>query len=194
MYLYYEVADPSPLTNQGKQGMEYLFKSGDAVLFEMGFLRDAQNKSNELRKGDVRLLLTQVDDKPVGTLYNYISESKEKSLIVETVIMKLVIDEFRILSEIEVACRKTTSGYIIEAMIPFEEVGFYLESGNEYCGDFGIVYSDKNGLINNLRMNWANKATGLTSDPPSEAKITPAMWGTFQTKNLVKKEESKQQN
>jgi hypothetical protein len=30
------------------------------------------------------------------------------------------------------------------------------------------------------RVYWSNKATGLTSDVPSEAMLTPQLWGTWQ--------------
>jgi hypothetical protein len=29
------------------------------------------------------------------------------------------------------------------------------------------------------RVYWSNKATGLVSDIPSEAELTPQLWGTF---------------
>jgi len=29
------------------------------------------------------------------------------------------------------------------------------------------------------RVYWSNKATGITADVPSEAMLTPSLWGLF---------------
>ena len=72
--------------------------------------------------------------------------------------------------------------YTLRASIPLDALGFHPIPGKTYRGDFGVVYSDKAGQTNVLRMHWSNKATGIISDLPSEAQIQPALWGRFEAK------------
>jgi len=45
-------------------------------------------------------------------------------------------------------------------------------------GDIGILRG--NGTETTARSYWSNKATGITADVPSEAALTPHLWGTIQ--------------
>jgi hypothetical protein len=47
-------------------------------------------------------------------------------------------------------------------------------------GDIGVLRG--NGFATLQRAYWTNKATGIVSDIPSEAELTPALWGTLEVK------------
>jgi hypothetical protein len=44
-------------------------------------------------------------------------------------------------------------------------------------GDLGILRG--NGFETLERVYWSNKATAITSDVPSEAQLTPRLWGRW---------------
>jgi hypothetical protein len=44
--------------------------------------------------------------------------------------------------------------------------------------DIGILRG--NGTETTARSYWSNKATGITADVPSEAALTPHLWGAVQ--------------
>jgi len=43
--------------------------------------------------------------------------------------------------------------------------------------DFGILRGDELGQETRERLYWANQATGIVSDVPSEIMLTPGLWG-----------------
>ena len=74
-----------------------------------------------------------------------------------------------------------TSGnrrYIVEAAIPLTELGLKPEPGREYRTDFGAIFGDPDGQMNQLRSYWSNQATGLVNDIPGEIMLFPNTWGT----------------
>jgi hypothetical protein len=76
----------------------------------------------------------------------------------------------------------TKDGYALEASVPLDELGFRPEAGKEYRGDFGVVFSDREGTSNRLRMHWATRETGLVSDAYNEAQVRPAQWGLIRAR------------
>ena len=182
LYLFYTVRDDSPLKNSGRHGINELFKSGDCVLFELGTLRDVDDTSAKTQRGDWRLLLAKKEKEHVAVLYNYVSDSTNTWIEISSGLGALRIDEFRKITGARIASRLTKDGYEMEASIPRDELGFRPEAGNEYRGDFGIVYSDREGTNNRLRMHWATRDTGLVSDAYNEAQVRPAQWGLIRVR------------
>ncbi|HEY3331681.1 MAG TPA: hypothetical protein VGK19_16745 [Capsulimonadaceae bacterium] len=172
------VKDSSPMVNDGKV-ITQLFKTGDAALFELrptpGDTRPA------LLPGDLRLLVSVFQGKPVVILYRYKALAKEPLQPVDFTIGVgfTHVDVLKVLDTAKVAIDRKAGSYDIRVTVPLADLGFRPEPGKLYRGDFGIVYGDAAGSIDELRMNWHNKDTGLVADLPGEARIEPAKWGTF---------------
>jgi hypothetical protein len=64
-----------------------------------------------------------------------------------------------------------------EVSIPLRVLGLSPLPGESFRGDIGLLRGD--GLRTTQRVYWSNKATGLVSDIPSEASLTPQFWGTL---------------
>ena len=62
--------------------------------------------------------------------------------------------------------------------VPLSVLGLNPHSGMRIKGDIGILRG--NGQETSARVYWANKATGIVSDVPSEAELTPSLWGTWE--------------
>ena len=56
-------------------------------------------------------------------------------------------------------------------------LGFTPQTGQSYKADFGILSADSSGAATQVRTYWANQATGIVSDVPSEIMLTPGLWG-----------------
>ena len=177
LYLFYRVRDASPLANRGQQGARYLFKSGDCVLFEVGTTRKPADASTKPARGDLRLILAKAGDRHVAVLYRYVAPEAKQSMVLSTAVRKVRIDQVIELGDARIATKVTPDGYALEAAVPLARLGWVPGKGKSYRADFGVIYGDKQGLTNRLRMNWANKATGIVADPPSEAMIRPDLWG-----------------
>jgi hypothetical protein len=56
-------------------------------------------------------------------------------------------------------------------------LGLKPRHGQTLRGDLGVLRG--NGYETLQRAYWSNKASGLVSDLPSEAELTPRLWGTW---------------
>jgi hypothetical protein len=61
-----------------------------------------------------------------------------------------------------------------------ELLGLKPVDGMRISADIGVLRGD-NGQTTS-RIYWSNKATGITADVPSEAMLTPYLWGKFEFK------------
>ena len=70
-----------------------------------------------------------------------------------------------------------------EISIPLATLGLRADVGATIKGDLGVLRGD--GFQTMQRVYWSNKATGITADVPSEAELTPQLWGSwrFEQKN-----------
>jgi sugar lactone lactonase YvrE len=178
-YLYVSfkrIRDTTPMINHGKH-LKRLFKTGDAAVFEIRTVPN--NFSKDVIKGDIRLLLSEFENKPVAVLYQYKSDDQSNQDVFSSPVTTTRVDKVIALKSAKVSFQKGKNGYSVEAKIPLADVGFFPKRGQAYLGDFGIIYSDALGRLNELRMNWANPETGLVSDLALEARITPGNWGLF---------------
>jgi len=62
--------------------------------------------------------------------------------------------------------------------VPLSVLGLNPRAGMRIKGDIGILRGD--GKQTTQRVYWANKATVIVSDVPSEAELTPKLWGTWE--------------
>ena len=65
-----------------------------------------------------------------------------------------------------------------ELSISLEKLGLAPQPGLSIRGDIGLLRGD--GAQTLHRVYWCNKATGITADVPSEAELTPRLWGTWE--------------
>ena len=67
-----------------------------------------------------------------------------------------------------------------EVSVPLSVLGLKPERGMSLRGDIGVLRGSD--FQTTQRSYWTNKAAGLTSDIPSEAELTPALWGRWEFK------------
>ena len=169
------------MINNGKV-VTQLFKTGDAVVFELRTRADDDRPA--VSKGDLRLLITVFEGKPLAMLYCYKVPGTEKPVEFASPVTTTLIDEVRPLDTARIAIDREAKGYTVRAAIPLAELGFAPAPGKSYRGDFGVIHSDAKGQINELRMYWVNRAAGIVSDLAIEAAAQPKMWGTFRISDL----------
>jgi hypothetical protein len=176
LYVAFQVQDTTPMVNSGEDARR-LFKFGDAAILELR--TDPDQHSRQAAQGDLRLLFSVHQGKPVAVLYDYVHPGAKEPVEL-TSVKTTRIDRLDVLKNAKVAIDRTADGYTLRAAVPLSDLGWEPQPGKTYPGDFGIVYSDKTGQINELRMYWSNHATGIVSDLSLEADIQPANWGRFQ--------------
>ena len=180
LYLAYEVDDPSPWVNNGKDWTQ-LFKTGDAVDLQLGTDASAPATRKSAAPGDLRLSIAPFNGKPLAVLYRYRLKDKAGANPVEFASpwRSEKVDDVRKLERAEIKVQTWEGGYRVEAKIPLEELDLRALRGQTLRGDFGVVYGDRQGTVNLSRVYWSNQATGLVNDVPGETMLAPDLWGTI---------------
>ena len=171
------VLDSTPMINGGKDP-QILFKTGDAAVLELR--TDPTSAAPGIVAGDLRLLFSVFNDQPIAVLYRYNAPGAAAPTPFTSPVTTTNIDVVKILDSAKIAVDRQGDRYTLRATVPLQDLGFTPTVGQTYRGDFGIVYSDRAGRINELRMYWCNPVTGMVNDLAIEAKIEPQFWGKFE--------------
>ena len=181
LFAAFKTDDPNLLTNAG-ESLPTLFKSGGALDLMIGAAH-ADDKRTSAVAGDARLLVTRVKNKTVAALYRPVAPDA-KSVEFSSPLRTLAFDRVDDVSaQVELASSsikdsdgKVTGGFY-EMSVPLETLGLQPRNGQTIRGDIGILRGS--GFQTLQRVYWHNKATGLVSDVPSEAELTPQLWGAW---------------
>lgn len=178
LYIAFQgIADDTPMINNGGE-WELLFKTGDALLFELR--KTPNNDSPDVLPGDIRLLFSVFQGKPIAVLYNYKVPGTTKPQRFSSPVGTTLIDEVKILENAKIVFDRGGDSYSARITIPLADIGFQPQKDKYYRGDFAVIYSDKLGKINELRMFWCNPLGALVTDVFQESQINPSFWGKFQ--------------
>ncbi len=171
------IKDETPMINNGGD-WQLLFKSGDALVLE---LRTVPNEdSSEVIPGDIRLLFSVFQGKPIAILYNYKVPGTKQPHRFSSPVGTTLIDEVKVLENAKVVFDRGGDSYSARIVVPLADINFKPVRDKYYRGDFGVIYSDKLGRVNELRMFWCNPLGALVTDVCQESQILPAYWGKFQ--------------
>jgi len=156
------------------------FKTGGALDIMIG---TANTKADPNRKtpvaGDCRLLVTVINGKPQALLYRAVVPGirTEDKVPFSSPSRTITFDKVdNISSQLQFA----TSEGNYELSVPLSTLGIQPGDGIKIKGDIGVLRGTKGETSS--RLYWSNKATGITADVPSEAMLSPDLWGTFQFK------------
>ncbi|HEY2343561.1 MAG TPA: hypothetical protein VGH90_11045, partial [Chthoniobacteraceae bacterium] len=184
LYAAFRTQDAELLKNSGETPLAP-FKTGGALDLMIGANAKADPKRTHPLAGDIRLLVTQVKGKAVALVYRpVVNGSKEPvpfSSPWRTISMDRVED---VSAQVELASSvvRNPNGRVesatYEISIPLSALGLNPVAGQSLKGDIGILRGD--GTQTLQRVYWNNKATGITADVPSEAELTPALWGRWE--------------
>ncbi len=186
LYAAFKTDDPNLLNNSGET-LQNLFKTGGALDLMLGTDANADPKRNRALPGDLRLLVTQVKGKTVAMLYRpVVPGTTTQQVSFSSPLRTLKFDRVDDVSAQVVLANvaqtkpeKTISGNY-EFSIPLAVLGLKPAAFQVIRGDVGILSG--NGFQTLQRVYWSNKASGLTSDVPSEAELTPQLWGKWEFK------------
>jgi hypothetical protein len=76
----------------------------------------------------------------------------------------------------QIALAKDGTGNF-ELSIPLATLHWQPKPGALYRADLGVLRGSSNQTTQ--RVYWSNKATAITADVPSEAELTPKLWGKW---------------
>ena len=172
----YKTGDAQLLKNSGEQPIAS-FKTGGALDVMIGTNPSSAVDRKNPWAGDVRLLVTIIHGKPKAMLYKaVVTGTKDADRVSfsspwRTITFDKVED---ISSKIEYAASNDGN---YEIAVPLEVLNLQPKEGMIIKGDIGILRGDGKQTVS--RVYWSNKATSIVSDVPSEAALTPELWGRW---------------
>jgi len=176
LYVAFRTSDPALLRNTG-ESVPMLFKTGGALDLMIGTSPAADPNRREPVEGDLRLLVTMAKGaRPLAVLYRPVVPGTKEPAAFSSPVRTVKIDRVDDVSkDVELAADKDGS---YEFSVPLAVLGLKPRAGLMIRGDVGILRGD--GFRTIQRVYWQNKATGITSDVPSEAALAPLLWGRWQ--------------
>jgi len=176
LYAAFEVVDASPMANKGED-YGLLFKTGDACDVMLATEPGAEPGRMQPAAGDVRLLFSVLEGKPVCVLYEPILRGGERQFRLFTSPGGAVpFDRVAVLEAARVALVRKRNGYTLEAALPLKALRFAPRPGTTTRGDVGVIFSDAAGSRAVLRLYYANKDTAIVDDIPTQARLEPLKW------------------
>lgn len=178
LYLCYEADGRGPFKNTGSQ-WDRLFKTGASVDLQLSTDPAAPPDRRAPVAGDLRLLLTMAGKQPEAVLYQPVFPGAKPGEPWQVVSPtgELTFDRVVRLPGTRLVAADTFHGWCVEAAIPLAALNLKITPGLRVKMDWGILTTGPDGNEVLRRVYWSNKATTITADAPSEARLQPDLWG-----------------
>ncbi len=179
LYVCWNGKGQLPIKNAGGE-FQRLFKTGAAVDLLLSTDPAADPKRNKPAKGDIRILITSVKDKPVAVLYQQVADNVKPEEAWRAYTPTGGENKFARVVRLEDAniAISGADGFTVEAAIPLSEIGLKPKAGMRLKLDWGILTSDDGNQVKQ-RMYWANPTATGTSDESVESRLEPHLWGNL---------------
>jgi hypothetical protein len=173
LFAAFRTNEPKLLINSGALA-NAPFKTGSALDLMIGADPTANPSREAPVAGDQRLLVYQVAGKTTALLYRAIVPGSAQRVPFSSPDRTVTFDE---VGDVSNQVELWSSGGSYAFSIPLEALGLKAAAGERIKADIGILRGDGKQTLQ--RVYWSNKATGITSDVPSEAALTPNLWGEW---------------
>ncbi len=164
------------LLNNSGETSNALFKHGGCLDVMLGTDAAAANDRATATAGDQRLLITQVKGKTKALLYRAKVPGSKDPVAFSSPWRSIHFDAVEDVSN-DVLLATDGAGNF-EISISLAVLQWKPQAGTTYRADLGVLRG-ANGQTTQ-RVYWTNKATAITADVPSEAELTPRLWGKWQ--------------
>ncbi len=171
----------TPMLNRATD-KELVFQGGDAFDLHLALDPKADPKRGEAAPGDVRLVMSLVNDQPVAMLYRpRVPGAKGGRTFTSPVGQEQVDEICDITTQIRLRILRQggeSQSWTLEAAVPWTVLGGReVRESVVLRGDVGALVAEPNGTATAVRYYWANRSHVVLSDLPSEARLLPALWG-----------------
>jgi hypothetical protein len=177
LYAVWDTQDRRLLRNSGEIP-NALFKTGGALDLMLGTDPGASAKRRAPVAGDLRLVITRVGNATRGLVYRQVvpGTAAGDRIPFSSPWRTITFDAVEDVSASVTLAEDRNGCY--EVSVPLAVLGLTPKVGGRIKADMGILRGS--GSETTARCYWSNKATGITADVPSEAMLTPHLWGTLE--------------
>jgi len=183
LYAAWRTGDTNALANAPGEP-KLLFKRGGAVDLMIGCAPKANVNRREPAAGDIRLLATMQEGKPIAVIYRAVvpGTAEKDQIPFISPVGRVTFDR---VDEVSASMQLAQKGGDIELSIPLAVLGLK-ETGEGVVlkGDIGILRGT--GAMTTQRLYWNNLDTAICSDVPSEARLQPGNWGNWRLTSSAK--------
>ena len=184
LYVLFEGPDDRAVFRNAATQANYMeaFIHGDVVDVMLQTKPGLDPGRSAAGEGDIRLSFAEVDGKPTAILYDYVVPGTPKGTkqVFSSPMGAVTVDQVRILPEAKIAVTRRADSYTLEASVPLASLHLQPHLGLTIQGDVGRVLSDQSGTTRVDRIYWSNKNTRTVKDVPTETRLQPNLWGTFE--------------
>jgi len=174
LFAVWRTTEKDLLDNSGETP-NALFKHGGCLDLMLATDPAADPDRNAAVPGDQRLLITRVAGRTRALLYRAKVPGTTEPVAFSSPWRSVKLDVVEDVSG-EVTLAADNAG-TYEISIPLSVLDWRPEPGEIYRADLGVLRG-ANGQTTQ-RIYWTNKATAITADVPSEAELTPRLWGKW---------------
>lgn len=176
LFAAWQTDDPNLLRNTGDIPTA-LFKTGGTLELMIGTDPKANPSRTAPVAGDIRLVVTKVNGKTRALVYRPVAPGSPTPTVPFSSPWRTIsFDRVDDISDKIQFAADGNGNY--EISVPLDIIGLAPHPGLRIQGDIGILRG--NGSVTLARAYWSNKATGIVSDVPSEAELTPSLWGVWE--------------
>ena len=168
----WRVADETPWQN-GEQRYTHAFIGGDAVDLQL----------EVPGRGPIRLLIASIGGEDTAVYWQENADQPENAttyVVANNPGNATRFDLVKRLSDAKVQVRRDEGGYSVLLQVPMDALGLDDAMGEQIKGVVGVIYSDPSGTNRAARLYWHDKDTGMVSDVPTEARLSPTNWGPIE--------------
>ena len=174
LYVAWRTTEKDLLNNSGETP-NALFKHGGCLDLMLATDSTAAADRNAPVPGDQRLLVTQVKGQARAMLYRATVPGVKEPVAFSSPWRTVTIDVVQdVTDHVTLATDKAGN---FEISVPLTVLDWRPKPGEAYRADIGVLRG-ANGQTTQ-RVYWTNRATAITADVPSEAELTPKLWGKW---------------
>ena len=131
--------------------------------------------------GDQRLVIAPLGGRLVVMRYVYVDpSSSEKPMEFVSPAGRTIVQRVEEVGDAKVAVTRRKGGYSARVDIPWKSIGEAVPfRGGARRADAGVIFGDATGTRVVRRQYLFDDGGQEVSDIPSEVRINPAAWGTF---------------
>ncbi len=174
LFAAWKTTEKNLLLNSGETPLAF-FKHGGCLDLMLGTDAEADPARAEPVPGDLRLLVTKVKGQTRAFLYRAKVPGTTEPVPFRSPWRTVSIDVVEEVSE-QVTFAADGEGNF-ELSVSLALLKWHPQPGKSYRADVGVLRGS--GGDTTQRVYWSNKATGITADVPSEAELTPRLWGLW---------------
>jgi hypothetical protein len=179
LYLRYEVRSPHELVNSAPD-LQMPFKGGNCLDLQLATDPAADPKRDKPVPGDLRVLVSRREGKPVAVVYRpKLASPAAEPIVFTSPTGKESFDQIQVWDDVKLEYEKIDGGFNATVALPLARLGFTPKPGTVQKLDVGYIFGNETGNITATRAYWSNHSfsSGVTQDIPNEARLEPAHWG-----------------